>query len=66
MRKKVLAREVNFVYVSTKEKVTYIFTKALGIDKLHKFMTFLGILEMDLSLRENVEISSSTLDVSLG
>jgi hypothetical protein len=37
-----------------------IFTKALSTDKLKKFRKMLGVLEVDLSLRGNVENSSST------
>ena len=40
-----------------------ILTKALGTEKLHRFRSLLGVLEMDLSLRGSVEISSSTPDV---
>ena len=48
---KILAREVNLIYVSTKEQVAGVFMKTLGIKKLHKFRHFLGVLEMDSSLR---------------
>ena len=54
------------VYVNTKEQVADVFMKALGIEKLCRFKSLLGVLEMDLSLRRSVEISSSTLDVSPG
>ena len=63
VREKVLAREVDLVYVSTEEQVADILMKAL---KLHRFRSLLGVLEMDLSLRGSVEISSSTLDVYPG
>ena len=33
-----------------------IFTKAFGIEMLHKFNSLLGVLEMDMSLRGSVEI----------
>ena len=66
VREKVLAGEVDLVYVSIEEQVADIFTKALGIEKLHRFRSLLGVLEMDLNLRESVEISSSTLDVYFG
>ena len=65
MREKVLTRKFDLVYVSTKERVADIFTKALDTEKLHKFRNLLGVLEMDLSFRGSVEISSSTLDVYL-
>ena len=37
MREKVLVGEVDIVYVSMKEQVNNIFTKALDIEKLHRF-----------------------------
>ena len=43
-----------------------IFTKALGTEELRRFRSLLGVLEMDLSLRGSVEISSSTPDVYPG
>jgi hypothetical protein len=46
--------------VSSKDQVVDIFTKALGIDKLRRFRKMLGVLKMDLSLRESVKNSSST------
>ena len=60
VREKVLVGEVDLVYVSTKEEAADIFTKALGTEKLHRFRSLLGVLEIDLSLRGSVEISSST------
>jgi hypothetical protein len=51
IRKKVLAKEIDLIHVSTKNQVADIFTKALGIDKLKKFRQMLGVLEVDLSLR---------------
>jgi hypothetical protein len=60
IRKKVLAKEVDLIHVSTKDQVADIFTKALGTDKLKKFRKMLGVLEVDLSLRGSVENSSST------
>jgi hypothetical protein len=60
IRKKVLAKEIDLIRVSTKDQVVNIFTKALGIDKLKKFRKMLGVLEVDLSLRGSVENSSST------
>ncbi len=59
-REKVLTKEIDFIHVSTKDQVTDIFTKALGTHKLKKFQKMLGGLEVDLSLRGNVENSSST------
>ena len=43
-----------------------VFMKALGTEKLRRFKSLLGVLKMDLSLRGSVEISRTTLDVSLG
>ena len=66
VREKVLAGEIDLVYVSTEEQVADIFTKALGTEKLRRFRSLLGVLEMDLSLRGSVEISSSSPDISPG
>jgi hypothetical protein len=60
IRKKVLAKEIDLIHVSTKDQVADIFTKALSTDKLRKFRKMLGVLEVDLSLRGSVENSSST------
>jgi hypothetical protein len=60
IREKVLAKEIDFIHVNTKDQVANIFTKALGIDKLKKFRKMLGVLEVDLSLWGSVENSSST------
>ena len=60
VREKVLAGEVDLVYVSTEEQVADILTKALGTEKLRRFRSLLEVLEMDLSLRGSIEISSST------
>ncbi len=51
IRKKVLAKEIDLIHVSTEDQVADIFTKALGIDKLRKFWKMLGVLEVDLSLK---------------
>jgi hypothetical protein len=59
IREKVLAKEIDLIHVSTEDQVTDIFTKALGTNKLKKFQKMLGVLEVDLSLRGSVEISSS-------
>ena len=66
MREKVLLGEVDLVYVSTEEQVADILRKALDTEKLRRFRSLLGVLEMNLSLRASVEISSSTPDVYLG
>jgi hypothetical protein len=60
IREKVLAKEIDLIHVNTEDQVVDIFTKAFGIDKLRKFRKMLGVLEVDLSLRGNVENSSST------
>jgi len=53
--KKILAKEIDLIHVSTEDQIVDIFTKALGIDKVRKFRKMLGVLEMDLSLKGNVE-----------
>ncbi len=60
IREKVLAKKIDLIHVSTEDQVADIFTKALGTNKLKKFRKMLGVLEVDLSLRGNVENSSST------
>jgi hypothetical protein len=65
IREKVIAKEIDFIHVSTKDQVADIFTKALGINKLRKFRKNLGVLEVDLSLKGSVENSSSISKVSL-
>ena len=52
--------------LTTEEQVADIFTKALGTEKLRKFRGLLPMLELDLSLRGSVAISSSTAHVMLG
>ena len=61
-RKKVLAGNINLVYVSTHEKVVDIFTKSLGEEKLHRFRVAMGVKDFGQSLRGSVEISSSAHD----
>ncbi len=58
IRKKILAKEINLIHVSTEDQLANIFTKALGTYKLNKFRKMLGVLEVDLSLRGSVENSS--------
>ncbi len=60
IREKVLIKKINLIHVSTEDQVADIFTKALSTNKLKKFRKMLDVLEVDLSLRENVENSSST------
>ena len=59
---KVLAGHVDLVYVSTEEQVADIFTKCLGVEKLNRFRSMMGVQDYGLSLRGSVEISSSTYD----
>jgi len=59
IREKVLAKEINFIHVNTEDQTADIFTKALGTYKLRKFRKMFGVLEVNLSLRGNVENSSS-------
>jgi hypothetical protein len=59
IREKVLAKEIDLIHVSTKDQVADIFTKALGTNKLRKFRKMFSVLKIDLSLRGNVENSSS-------
>ncbi len=46
IREKVLAKEINFIHVSTEDEVANIFTKALGTYKLKKFWKMLGVLKV--------------------
>ena len=59
IRERVLAGDIDLVYVSTQDQVADIFTKALGAEKLRGFRSMLGLHDM-LSLRRSVEMSSST------
>ena len=59
VREQYLVGDINLVYIGTEEKIADIFTKALGAEKLRRFCTMLGLLEM-LSSRGSVEMSSST------
>ncbi len=60
IREKVLAGEINLIYVSTADQVADIFTKALGAEKHRRFRSMLGVMELELSLRGSVQMSSST------
>ncbi|MCO5604381.1 hypothetical protein L7F22_058546 [Adiantum nelumboides] len=59
VRDQVLASDIDLVYVSTEEQVADIFTKALGAEKLRRFWLMLGVLQLALSSRGSVEMSSS-------
>ena len=60
IQERVLSSGIDLIYVSTKEQVANIFTKALGVEKLQRFRAMLGVQELELSLRGSVEMSSST------
>jgi hypothetical protein len=60
IREKVLAGEIDLTYVSTKDQVAGVFTKVLGTKKHRRFRSMLGVMELELSLRGSVEMSSST------
>jgi len=60
IREKVLAGEIDLIYVSTEDQVADIFTKVLGAEKHRRFRSMLGVMELELSLRGSVEMSSST------
>jgi hypothetical protein len=60
IRDKVLACEIDLIYVSIEDQVADIFTKVLGAEKHPQFRSMLGVMELELSLRGSVEMSSST------
>jgi hypothetical protein len=60
IREKVLAGEIDLIYVSTEDQVADIFTKVLGVEKHCRFCSMLGVMELELSLKGSVEMSSST------
>ena len=60
VQEKVLAHEIDLVYVSTHEQVPDIFTKSLGADKMQRFRAMLGVQDFGLSLRGSVRTSSLT------
>jgi hypothetical protein len=62
IREEVLAGEIDFIYVSTKDQVVDILTKVLGVEKHRRFRSMLGVMELELSLRGSVEMLSSTRD----
>ena len=62
VRDKVLASDIDLVYVSTQEQVADIFTKSLGAEKLQSFRSAMGVQDFGLSLRGSVDISSSAYD----
>jgi hypothetical protein len=59
IKEKVLAGEIDLIYVSTKDQVADIFTKVLGVEKHRRFHSMLRVMELELSLKGSVEISSS-------
>jgi hypothetical protein len=60
IKEKVLAGEIDLIYVSTEDQVADIFTKVLGAEKHRRFRSMLGVMELELSLKGSVEMSSST------
>ncbi len=60
VEEKVLTKKIDLVHVDTKDQVVNIFTKALGINKLWKFRSVLGVLDVTLNLNNIVEKSNST------
>jgi hypothetical protein len=52
IKEKVLAGEIDLIYVSTEDRVADIFTKVLGAEKHRRFRRMLGVME--LSLRGSV------------
>jgi hypothetical protein len=60
IREKVLVGEIDLIYVSTEDQVANIFTKVLGTEKHRQFYSMLRVMELELSLRGSVEMSSST------
>jgi len=60
IREKVLASEIDLTYVNTEDQVADIFTKVLEAEKHHRFRSMFGVMELELSLRGSVEMSSST------
>jgi len=44
IRKKVIAKEIDFIHVSIEDQVVDIFTKALSTNKLKKLRKMLGVL----------------------
>ncbi len=49
IREKVLAGEIDLIYVSTEDQVADIFTKVLGVEKHHRFRSMLGVMELELN-----------------
>jgi hypothetical protein len=60
IKEKFITKEIDLIHVNTEDQVIDIFTKVLGINKLRKFFKMLGVLEVDLNLKGNVDNSSST------
>jgi hypothetical protein len=60
IKEKVVASEIDLIYVSIEDQVADIFTKVLGAKKHRRFRNMFGVMELELSLRGSVEMSSST------
>jgi hypothetical protein len=58
IREKIIAKKIDLIHVRIEDQVN-IFTKVLGTDKLRKVKKMFSVLKVDLSLRGNVENSSS-------
>ena len=43
VQEKVLARDIDMVYVNINEQVVDIFTKSLGAKKQHRFQSMMGV-----------------------
>ena len=62
VHEKVLAGDIDLVYVSTQEQVANIFTRLLGAKKLQSFRSAMGVQDFGLSLRGSVDILTSAYD----
>jgi hypothetical protein len=60
IKEKVLAGEIDLIYVNTEDQVADIFTKVLGVEKHFRFCNMLRMMELELSLTRTVEMSNST------
>ncbi len=48
------------LFMSAQDQVANIFTKVLGAKKHRRFRNMFGVMELELSLKGSVEMSSST------
>jgi len=63
IREKILAGEIDLVFVSSEDQTADIFTKALRAEKLHRLRDNLGVQALESNLSRGVENSSSTANV---